>query len=316
MYELFEDAASFSLFQTPVYMYGLFVFLGGLCSLFLFHMCTKKSGLKEGTSVLSYAFILPLGLVFARIVYTLLDTNFLPLFSLKAFFMFQGGGYSMYGMMLGAFLALYIVSKIQKTSYVKLLANFMPALFLFIFFERMGEQFTALGISRPLVYDTLKNTFLAQSSSYDSYLKTWLLESVCALVLSHVSLIMLLKHKDSDSTLFQKSALLYLSFQVLFESLRYDQHMRYGFIGFQHVISMVLFSVLVILIAVKSKKTHKKLALISLVYMPLSALVLIFIEFKIDRSNINKFLLYALYTLLLALPVLSSFTLLKEENIK
>lgn len=49
-----------------------------------------------------------------------------------------------------------------------------PSLFLFIAVARLGEQYTSLGISRPLVTGVLDHTFLAVRDEFDAYLRTYL----------------------------------------------------------------------------------------------------------------------------------------------
>ncbi len=311
MYSLYEDAAAFLVGETPVYLYGAALALGAFLALLTLLARQKRLTLPDGTALCLTALALPLGIFFARLLYCLLDTNFQPIASLKNALMLNAGGYSMAGALLGACAAAVLTAQIMRVKFSSLLDAFVPALLLFIAFERAGEAFTAIGYSRPLTDDALKSTFLAQTDEYDAYLRTWLLESLAALILLPVSLRMK-SEKAGDTAL--KTALLFSSLQVIFESLRYDQHLKYGFVGVQHILSMLLMAVIVIVFAVRVLKTgeHRGLAITAICILPAVAAALVGIEFMIDRTSISHYLLYFVYALLLVLPTVMGFMLCKK----
>lgn len=315
MYELFEDAASFQLGGLTVYLYGLFVALGALAASLALAALAKKRALPVGTSALVTALALPLGFVLARALYCLLDTNFSTVASLKAALMVSGGGYAMCGALLGAVLAGLIGAKLLKAKPGKMLDALIPALLLFLLFERAGEGFTALGISRPLRGELFKGMFLSRADDYDAYLNTWILESAAALILFAVSLFIGKKEKRDGHTAL-KTALLFAASQVLFESLRYDQHLKYSFVGVQHVLSALVLCALVICLAVKARRQGRArgLSIFSIAFLPVLAGLLVLIEFWIDRTDISRYLLYAAYVLLLSVPVVCGFRLDKEAR--
>lgn len=317
MYEQFEDAATFSLMGQTVYMYGLFVALGAAAALVLMALLQKKRALKSGTAVLTFALGIPLALVLSRVMYCAFDTNFTPLFSIKAALNLSGGGYAMVGALLGAVLAALLCARITGQKAANVLDVLVPALLIFIAFERVGEGFTVLGISRPLVYDAFKGSFLAQMDDYDAYLRTWILEAAVAVVLSVVCAVLLKKEKRTGDTA-RKGALLFFLTQVFLESLRYDQHLKYGFVGVQHVLYYLLASALVIYFARRAIKggAKKTLPIVACVYMVVGAGLLILIEFMIDRTSINRFLLYFGYAVLLAVPAVMGFALVKREGVR
>ena len=313
MYDLYEDAAAFLIGETPVYLYGVALALGACLALLMLLVQQKNRSLPDGTALCLTALALPLGLIFARAVYCAFDTNFQSVASLKSVFMLNAGGYSMAGALLGAVLAALLTAKIMRVKFSALMDAFVPALLLFIACERAGEAFTAIGYSRPLSDDLLKGTFLAQSDEYDAYLRTWLLEELAAMVLVVVNRHM--KSKKAGDTAI-KTALLFSGLQVIFESLRYDQHLKYSFVGVQHILSMVLMAALVIYLAVRVLKTgkNKGLAVTAICVLPVVAAALVGIEFMIDRTSISHYLLYFVYALLLALPTVLGFKLCKKSE--
>lgn len=315
MYELFEDAAAFRLGGLTVYVYGLFVALGALSALLTLWAREKRLGLPSGSAALVTALALPFGFVLARGVYCLMDTNFQVVSSLKAALLLSGGGYAMSGALLGAVLAALLGAKIMKVKPGAALDALAPALLLFLMFARAGEGFTALGISRPLRDEVLKNTFLSRADDYDAYLNTFILESAAALILFFVSLA-LGKRETRPGHTALKTGLLFAASQVLFESLRYDQHLKYGFVGVQHVLSMVFLCAIVIALSTRALQAKKARALpvFSLAFLPVLVGLLILIEFWIDRTDISRWLLYGAYILLLIVPVACGFQLDKGEK--
>ena len=134
---------------------------------------------------------------------------------------------------------------------MRMLDLLSPALAAFLVPARLGEGFTTLGISRPLTTSWLTDSFLASRDAYDSYLRTYLLEAATALILA-VFLIRMLRRNVKEGLVFSSFCLLYGVTQTLMESLRYDGHLRYGFIGVQQVLSAALFGVTLIALSVRA----------------------------------------------------------------
>lgn len=306
-------ASSFTLLGILIYHYGLYLMLGTLFALTVFLITARQRAVYEKALVAS-AWMLPLALIFSRLLYCLTDSNFGVIASIQNVFRLTTGGLSMFGALLGMVLAIWIAAGKQKGTFNKLLDCFAPSLMWFIFFERLGERFTALGISRPLVTGLLDQTFLAFRDTYDVYLKTWLLEAAAALILFAV-LYRLLRAAHRDGDVFLTGMLLFGTTQILFESLRYDSHMRFSFTGLQQVLSAVLYGVPIILMCLKTKKARpaSKLPVITLILLAVAVLGALGIEFLIDRSSINKALLYALYALLLVVPACLAYTQYKRS---
>ena len=87
--------------------------------------------------------------------------------------------------------------------------------------------------------------------------------------------------------------------QALFESLRFDSHMRYSFISMQQILFACMFAAALILYAARC---GKKQVIIAIAVCALVAGGAVGLEFMIDRSSVSSLLLYAAYILLLALP--------------
>ena len=314
---MYDDALSF-LLNIRVYAYGLMVMLGvwfGMLTVFIQSRENEKQGLAAG---IGGVIALPLGLVLARLLYCLGDPSFYPIMTLRNALQLTTGGYAMYGALAGAAIAALIGAKAAGTGVARMLDITAPALMAFLIPVRLGEGFTSLGISRPLTTEWLKGSFLAFRDEYDAYLRTYLLEAVIALVIFLI-LLRALKKGKASGTVFLSGCLYYGVSQTLMESLRYDGHLRFGFIGVQQVLSAALFSGALIALAIpllQRKNESRLLPLLSLVLLPVILFGLIGMEFLVDRSGMGKLTIYALYLLVLAVPLtLGALMLRRRESI-
>ena len=203
-------------------------------------------------------------------------------------------------------------AKLLKQRPSEALDALAPALFCFLVPERLGEGFIRdFGISRSLIYGTLEGTIFVQQDM-DSYLRTWIFEAAIALIL-FVVVLRIAALEERPGYVFLKACMLFGATQVLMESLRYDSHLMFSFVGVQHVLSMAVLGVPVLILAKKALRTRQRtLAIISMILIPLTVGILVFLEFQIDRTETNRYLLYGLYALTLAAPTVCGFLLSRK----
>lgn len=312
---MYEDALSLPLVGTQVYVYGLAVMLGCWLAIALLVWLTRGQQ-KERLAIAYTALLaLPLGFVLARLLFVLLDPGFAPLLSVSSAWDVSTGGFAMYGALCGAVLAALLAAKITKLPWQRLLDLLAPAIAAFLIPARLGEGATALGLSRPLTTPFIAESFLAQRDAYDAYLRTYVIEALVAAVLLLVLLRALARNKKSGQV-FALFCLLYGLSQTLMESLRYDGHLRYSFVGVQQVLSVTLFAVTMIVLAVRLLRLRKGRVLpaAALIALPLILAAILGIEFLIDRSELGKLFSYALYLLVLAIAGSLGILLLKQEG--
>ncbi len=313
---MFKDAVSFPFLGTNVYAYGLMVMLGCWLGFAVLAWLGRKDGRESRSAAAAALLSLPLGLLLARALYCLGDPAFAPLTSLKNILDLTAGGFAMYGALTGAVLAALIAARFSGVRPARALDLLAPALAAFLIPSRLGEGFTALGISRPLTTDWLADSFLAFRDEYDAYLRTYLLEAFIALLVLFV-LLRRLSRKTKDGSTFTLACLLYGVTQTLMESLRYDGHLRHSFIGIQQVLSAALFSGALVFLAVRLIRRdsgRKTLPLLALTLLPLILGAIIGAEFLVDRSALGKLFSYALYLLILGLPLALGILMTKREE--
>ena len=313
---MYGDALAFPFFGTQVFAYGLMVMLGCWLGLWLLIAITRRQPQEYLAAAYAGVLMIPLGLILARLIYCLLDPAFAPLLNLKNILDLRAGGFAMYGALFGAATAALIGAKLAGLRANRMLDLLSPALLAFLVPARLGEGFTALGISRPLTTDWLAGSFLAMQDDYDAYLRTYLLEALIAAILLFILLRFLLR-KPKEGQPFLLFCLLYGITQTLMESLRYDGHLRYSFIGVQQVFSAALFVFALTLMAVrliKKRKSSRSLPILTLTLIPIVLGAIIGVEFLIDRSELGKLFSYGLYTLVLSIPAALGILMLKQEE--
>ena len=314
---MYTQAATFVILGQSVYIYGLFLSVACLLAGSLLLLKTRKTTQRQKNAAALTCLLSPmLGLFFARLVYVAAEVNFAPFLSFQNAVNLRLGGLSMYGALIGAVLGSLISARLGGLKKAEWLDMITPSLFLFIAVARLGEQYTTLGISRPLVTGVLDHTFLAVRDEFDAYLRTYLLENAAAIILCAACFVYNKKQRRAGDV-FLFGALLFGASQTLFESLRFDAHIRFSFVGLHQVLSAALFSGVLIFLAIRliKQKTHQRLAIISLsLILPLLGAI-IGIEFMIDRSQVNKWLSYAIYAAVLLIPCCLGLSMLKRERV-
>ncbi|MBO7358838.1 MAG: prolipoprotein diacylglyceryl transferase [Clostridia bacterium] len=295
-----EESLYFEVFGLRAYWYGVCAALGALLALIVLCFTGKKRGIKADSVLLFGVIALPPGLICSRLLFCLLDANFRVLFSWKAAVTVWGGGLSMMGALLGAGLAGVIAAKLTKTASLSFMDALAPALLVFVMCARIGEGFTDfLGRSRNLNVDWFNDTFLATSDGYGSYnLNTYLLEAACALILAVAAYIGLCREKRAGDA-FLTALLLCGCTQTLWESLRFDSHMRLSFVSLQQIMAACMFAVPLLIFAFRRGKNAVIAAAVVIVLLVGSV---VGIELMIDRTDVSNVLLYIIYAAILTIP--------------
>ena len=315
---MWEEAPRINLFGTEVYQFGLYCMIGAACAIAAALILCRHEKLKNGTgsllSLLSTAF----GLLFSRLFYCVLFMISNAGFPLSAWPQITTGGWSMFGMISGVFAGAWLTAKIMKERTDALADIAACGLPLVIAAARFGEKlFEGFDVSRPLTGNAFPaGTFLAVRDPYyedTSYLATWLLAAILAIVLFLI-LVFFLTRERRAGDLRILFLLLCGAGGVLLESLRYDHFLEYSFVRFEQVLAALLLLWGILSAAARNRK-QKALRICALVSLPVVVGAVIGIEFALDRSAVSHYLLYAAMILLLAVPVtLGILLLVKREK--
>lgn len=312
---MWEDAATIQILGVRVYAYGLYAAVGAALALAVLWVLLKKKRAKPGTLPLTGVLAMGCGFIVSRLFFCLMDQGLGAPVPIYGAVQVTGGGYSMMGALLGACLGAILAARLTKQNAASLLDMLSPCLMLFVFCVRLGERHIEdFGISRPLVGELLKGSFLAVEGDYDWALATYLLEAAAALVLALILLRDEAQKERRRGDTFLLFLILFGATQIIMESLRFDQHMHLSFVGLQQIMALALLATGVTIAALRAMKTRRKLAITALVLLPVAAGIGVGLEFMIDRTTVNRYLLYALFILTVGAPAYLGILLRKEGN--
>ena len=311
-----EDAETVSVLGVQLYSFGLSVAIGLLMAAAVLLLLKRMRKQNADKGLLQAVLCMAFGLVFSRLLYGLLDATLGQVMPLWAMARLDTGGYSLYGALGGACIASYLAAKISHNSAAAWLDDLAPAFLIFTACERLGERYIErFGLSRGLAGELFRQPWIAVADDYDTwFLMTWRIEIVIALILFvYLAVRMLKPHREGH--IFLQYMILFGATQIIMESLRYDQHMTVrSFVRMEQVLSMVMLGTAVIILSLRQWKAHRALAVAALISIPAVTGAAVGIEFMIDRTDISRYLLYAVFILLVSVPAVLGFRLLKEER--
>ena len=315
MFNLREDAAKVSVLGIEMYAFGLHVALGIALALIALALLMRRAKVKPGTAQLGGLLAVVCGFVLSRLFFGFMDESLGQTLPLWAMLRVETGGYSMMGALIGASVGMVIAAKVTEQHPGRLLDVLVPCLMLFVACERLGEKYIEeFGVSRYLSDSLFQNTFLASEGDFGLRLNTYYIEAAVALALVAVLYFDLKPERRAGDT-FLKFLLLFGGTQILMESLRYDQHMTIkAYVKLQQVMAMLLMSAGVIALACRCWRKNRGLALAAFISLPIAVAIGVGIEFMIDRTAVSHYLLYAVFLIVVSVPVALGLMMRKETE--
>lgn len=242
-----QDKLGFMIGETNTVMLGVTLAVGVAAALTLGALRAAKNGVRGGVVVAFSALALLLGSFFAHLFYCVVPWDFMlmerPLITTLSFWQ---GGYMLYGGVFGCLLAAWLTSRFTGHKLGQLVDAYAPAGALMIVFARVAEGYSGQGYGEYLMEGS--NFARFPFAIYDGYYEMWawalfVMEALYALVLVFVVFRRYQGHKPGDNALLLIG--LYAAAQVVFESLRRDDFLRWGFVRCSQLLSVIaLFIVL------------------------------------------------------------------------
>ena len=273
----------FSIGSLEIYLHHAVLWLGIAACLLLCIPALKKQGFSAKTCRVFLPAALLFSFLFAHLCYGLLRFEY-ALYdrSLLWLVMFWDGGYMLYGGMLGVALAAVLSAKATGASSLKLMDAVAPAGALMIAFIRLAE-----GLSGSFFGDYLEDgSFFSffPFAVYDVYYEGWM-EAVFmgGVIVALLVAVFLLLHKsafDGDQTLLLVS--LYAAAQIVLESMRFDDFLRWGFIRCSQVFSAAIILFTLLCYCRRSKGAWQKRRIVVWITFVICAALVLVLEFAVD----------------------------------
>lgn len=219
----------FEICGLPVTLYALLLVCAFAAGLLLMCVNQRKAGLRPDTTEIFALLALPLGLVGARVFYALARLPLYMEIGLGNVLRLWDGGFALWGAVGGAVIAAILAAKITKQSAVKLLDAMAAPAALTIAIARFAEFASGEGIGLEVENELLQFFPLAV---FDPEWEVWFFAIFMAEGIAALIICVLLQWKNFPRT-GDKAKLflvLYCSAQILLESLRRDQFLRWLFV--------------------------------------------------------------------------------------
>lgn len=242
------------------------------------------------SAVCLFALGVPSGLVLSRLFWCV--SNYQDyLMKPETIFMVHQGGLSLWGFLLGFWLAVFIGAKKSGISPGLSLDAFAPGMLLFIGLTRLSEVFTGQGIGRIITYDFLIGPFTAvYDVHHEARFRVYRFEALYAIFLFLIVLFLFhrldFRKRRSGGHLFTFSVAAFSMAQIVFESMRDDDYMRFGFVRVSQAISILMLLIFAFYYLSRLKKA-RLLRAHFLWMIPLtlaSAAFVIYQEFQVDSA--------------------------------
>lgn len=297
-----ELVVLFSIGSLPVTAYALCMAAGALLGVALTAgLCRRRIGLDASLSLCLT--VIPCALLGARLFYCLTNMDYIRIdleFGLLSF-LFQPwqGGFTLYGAVLGGMAGVWLYARATKRPASALLDLAAPGAALALALCRLGEAFTGQGLGKLVETESLQFFPLAVPDLWGDWcMPVFFYEALAAAVIAAIAC-WLVKRDNHAAEVF--IILLGLT-QVLLESWRTDEFIRFGFVRFNQIVSAVLMAAVLALRIVRAVKARGWTAWQSVrIALYLAGIgVVIAIEFALDKSSIDNRLLYVVMTATLA----------------
>lgn len=232
------------------------------------------------------------------------------------------GGYTMYGAIVGALLGVFAYARVKKQPLAPLMDAVVPGMAALIALGRFAERYTLQGMGKyidlaasgdiPLLGRSISEFMQNEPMSYLPFalkddwggfnMIVYNYEAIFAALTLAVTLVMLARKAPVGRAAETGLTLISLG-QLIFESWRMDECIRFGFVRLNMIMAAVmLLAVLVLrLVRIGRREGFKPWSAVRTVLLFAGAGVIILIEFALDKSTINNSLLYAVMTLMLVM---------------
>lgn len=227
--------------------------VGAVLALLLGALRSRKESI-PGSRILLLTVLLPLGVAFfSHLLYCLMDAGYIiDSYSFGYLFTFWQSGYMFYGGILGAALVLLAAGGKQRLA---LLDAYAPSAALMVAAARIAEGFAGQGYGEYWFEDAMffcRFPFMTYDAYYEGW--AWALFMAEALVAAVLFVVLLAKKKTWHGDGWLLFMGLYASAQIVLESLRRDEFLRWGFVRIEEVFSGVVILFVLICYCIKAGK--------------------------------------------------------------
>lgn len=283
--------------------FGVCLALGAALAVVLTVLAGRKN--PGVNSSLSLSMAVGLGaLLGARALYCLTMLDFILVDLGGAGFIPQlwQGGYTLYGAVLGGGAGAWLYARVTKTNLARVLDVAAPGAAVVLMAERIGERFTSQGLGDYIEDEAMMRfPFAVESAWGDWQVPVFMYEALAALVIAAVLLCMVNRARPGRTA--ETFIILLGVTQIILESLREDEFIRFGFVRLNQLAAALTMAA-VFFGRLAGRVKHggwTKWQITRTVMFLAGVVIIILLEFALDKSTIDNGILYGVMAATLAM---------------
>lgn len=252
----------------------------------------------------------------ARMVYCLTMLDFILYDMGGAEFIPQlwQGGYSLYGAVLGGMLGVWLYARATRRKTAQLLDLAAPGAALAIAVIRSAEYFTGQGLGHYIdAEEMMRFPFAVESLYGDWQMPVFFYEAVAAVII--LAVVLAMRRHGCEGCMAETFIILLGLTQIILESWREDEFIRFGFVRFNQLAAAITLGVVLalrILRQVKENGLHAWQIIRGVLFLA-GIGIIIALEFALDKSSIDNTILYGMMA---AALIVMGISLLKNRHPK
>lgn len=241
----------FSLFGLPVTPYAICLAAAVTAGVILLILRSDKTE-RDSAYVLA-AVSVPSALICARLFWLLARYDFAIEVGIEGCLQLNNGGYALWGAVGGVALAALITAKKHGISALRLTDMIAPSGALCIAVCRFAEYFTGEGIGPEVQNEALWFFPVSVCNEWEEwYYAIFMLEGVTALIIMFVTLRR--RKRTGDTT--RLFLIIYSASQVLLESLRRDNCLKWLFVRVSQLTAVLVLLLLIVTAIIRRQRAH------------------------------------------------------------
>ena len=272
------DQYSFSIFGHSVTFFSVFVVCGIIIGIEMGIRRAERISVKPDTVLWFSVMGIPLGTLFARLIYVLYHFDELQDAGISYIFHMEYGGFTVIGAFLGLLIAWVLTATICHEKLLKLADTVFPSMLMVLAMERFGEQFTENGIGMEIMSEALHALPLVRQGPYeDMYcIAVNLLEGLSALIASLVTQ----KMEKPDGCAAGTGLVLVCSTQIVWEMIRRDDRLMLDMASLLMIVCVIILLILFLIFILYHRNTHA--AVLPSLFFLISISLIGFFQFCMD----------------------------------
>ena len=215
-------------------------------------------------------------------------------------FQFWKGGYTMYGAILGGLLGAFVYARAKRLPVAGAVDAIMPGAAVLLLLGRFAEQFTLQGRGTYVVNEALSMLpFAVENEWGEMQVHVYVYEALAALAALIVMLVMLRRGKAAPGRAAETGLTIISAAQVLLDSWRGDELIRFGFVRLNMICAAVTLACLMALRVYRAVKAGgvKPWTILRVVLLLLGAGAVLVVEFGLEGKmgiTMDNTLLYGI----------------------